>query len=490
MDDLKTIPWKEKNNWIFITAIVYILINIFCIANEWYFITLLPVILFIAYLSFFALDKLIYIIVFFVPISLPLEDYAPSLGFNLQIPTEPILAGILVLFILRLIYERKFDRSILLHPISIAIYINLLWILMTSITSSMPVVSFKFLTSRLWFLATFYFIATQLFVKKNDMKRYVWAYIPLMLVVIFFAFAHMAKAGLLNQQAANLSATPFFRDHTSYGCILAMLFPFSIGIAVSRKYSFPFRILSWIMVFIIALALLLSYTRAAWLSILIAGGVFVIVWMRIRFRTIVIIGVILSAFVYANRTELFLDLERNKQNSSKDLLKHVQSIYNIKTDESNVERLNRWHSAFRMFHDRPFWGWGPGTYMFQYAPFQLPNQKTAISTNMGNMGNAHSEYFGPLAESGVIGFLSIVLICILTLYTSVRLYIKAKGHYETRILVMSAMLGLITYYVHGALNDFLDTDKASALFWGYTAMIVALDVYHVRKYGTAETQKS
>ena len=27
-------------------------------------------------------------------------------------------------------------------------------------------------------------------------------------------------------------------------------------------------------------------------------------------------------------------------------------------------------------------------------------------------------------------------------------------------------------------NNFLDTDKASALFWGYTAMLVSMDVYH------------
>jgi putative inorganic carbon (HCO3(-)) transporter len=36
--------------------------------------------------------------------------------------------------------------------------------------------------------------------------------------------------------------------------------------------------------------------------------------------------------------------------------------------------------------------------------------------------------------------------------------------------------GLMTYVVHGALNNFLDTDKISALFWGMTAAVVALDI--------------
>jgi len=43
---------------------------------------------------------------------------------------------------------------------------------------------------------------------------------------------------------------------------------------------------------------------------------------------------------------------------------------------------------------------------------------------------------------------------------------------------LTLLLGLITYYLHGLLNNFLDTDKASVLFWGYTAALVAINVYH------------
>jgi hypothetical protein len=34
--------------------------------------------------------------------------------------------------------------------------------------------------------------------------------------------------------------------------------------------------------------------------------------------------------------------------------------------------------------------------------------------------------------------------------------------------------------VHGFLNNFLDTDKASVPFWGFTAIIVAIDLFHTR----------
>jgi len=46
---------------------------------------------------------------------------------------------------------------------------------------------------------------------------------------------------------------------------------------------------------------------------------------------------------------------------------------------------------------------------------------------------------------------------------------------------LSVFLGLVTYLVHGALNNFLDTDKASVPFWGFIGILVALDVYHARE---------
>ena len=78
---------------------------------------------------------------------------------------------------------------------------------------------------------------------------------------------------------------------------------------------------------------------------------------------------------------------------------------NITTDASNLERINRWKSALRLFAERPTLGWGPGTYQFEYASYQNYYEKTIISTNSGNKGNAHSEYLSILAESGWPGLL-------------------------------------------------------------------------------------
>ena len=158
-------------------------------------------------------------------------------------------------------------------------------------------------------------------------------------------------------------------------------------------------------------------------------------------------------------------------------MEHVKSISNVATDASNMERLNRWSCAWRMFKEKPVFGWGPGTYMFKYAPLQLEREKTEISTNAATLGNAHSEYIGPLAESGFLGTISFLAIVLTTLFTGLRNWVRTRDR-ATKILSLSLMLGLITYYLHGLLNNFLDTDKASVLFWGFTAALVAINVYH------------
>jgi len=186
-----------------------------------------------------------------------------------------------------------------------------------------------------------------------------------------------------------------------------------------------------------------------------------------------------AAAYYVNADRITIALERNREESSDDLGEHVQSISNISSDASNLERLNRWNSAMRMWEDRPFFGWGPGTYMFQYAPFQASEDRTIISTNFGTMGNAHSEYLGPLAEQGVPGMLLMVLLVIVTMVIALRLYTRMPAGADRRLMI-AAFLGLVTYYLHGALNNFLDTDKAAVPFWMFTAMVVLFDLKYPR----------
>ena len=138
-----------------------------------------------------------------------------------------------------------------------------------------------------------------------------------------------------------------------------------------------------------------------------------------------------------------------------------------------MERINRWHAAISMFQDRPLMGWGPGTYQFQYAPFQHASDLTIISTNGGDMGNAHSEYIGPLAEQGWPGLLLILALVLTVFSQGSKTYHQLAAGKDKRLL-MVALMGLATYFIHGFLNNFLDVDEGAVLVFGSCAILVSM----------------
>ena len=106
--------------------------NALLIAFEFYYAPILPVLLFVMLLAFFALDKLVLFIVFLTPLSVNLTEI--GLGVGLTLPTDPLLFGVLLIFILKLFAERRFDKRIANHPVTLAIIINLVWIGVTTVT--------------------------------------------------------------------------------------------------------------------------------------------------------------------------------------------------------------------------------------------------------------------------------------------------------------------------------------------------------------------
>jgi len=476
---------QQKNiKWVFALSLAFMLINAVCVYFEFYYLNLLPAALLIVFLALFSIDKLVLIVVFLTPLAINLQNLEGGLGLSL--PTEPIIFGIMLVFIFKQLHKATIDSSILKHPITIAIIINLLWIFITAITSQLPLVSFKFLIARLWFVIVFYFLGTQIFRNFSNIKRFSWIYIIAFTAIIIYTLYSHSLVGF-DEQIANYIMSPFYNDHTVYGAMLAMFLPFIIYFTFNKKYPASIKFGAFLLLIVYIIALIFSYTRAAWVSLAVALIAYIILLLRIKFSTLMILASAFATVLLIYRTEIVMKLEKNRQDASQDFDKHIQSISNISTDASNLERLNRWNAAFRMFEERPLLGWGPGTYAFVYAPFQHSNEKTIISTNMGDRGNAHSEYIGPLCESGVLGLLSFVAIIICVLATGFRLYYTIQDK-ELKKLVLVILLGFITYIVHGGLNNFLDTDKASVPFWGFVAMLVAIDIYHSKKLVTEEKE--
>lgn len=465
--------------WIYGISAAFIAMLAVGIVFEWFYIAALPLVLGVLWAAFFRTKAVLFAITAFAPVSLNLEELELG-GVGFYLPTEPLLLGVTALFFFRVLArETALDAAIYRHPITRIVLVYLTWIFLTSITSELPLVSFKFLVAKLWFIVPFFFMAIALFRRTENAWRFYLLYLaPLMLVIIYTVIRHAGYG--FEKDAGHWVMDPFFKDHTSYGAVLAMFVPPLVTMLLRQRTNNLLRFVLGIMFIILMTGVVLSYTRAAWVSLLVAAVVWGMLQLRVKFRTVMVAIGVAGAFVWMAQDDLLILLEKNKQDSSDDLAEHVESISNVSSDASNLERLNRWYCAFALFEERPLVGWGPGTYQFVYAPFQRAKDRTIISTNNADGGNAHSEYFGPLAEQGIPGML-IVLVLVLTVCSRAFRLIYALPRGEVRMLVTGAFLGLMTYYVHGTLNNYLDTDKASIPFWAFTALLVSVEIYHLPK---------
>lgn len=471
------LSWQPNNKLVILIGVFFSLLNIVFIVTENFWGLLLPLGLALVAAIILALDKVVLFLVFATPLSI--FYYNPDLHVGFTLPTEPILFGVMLLFFVKLLYEGGFDTRIIRHPLTLAVIFYLFWIFFTSVSSQMPFVSFKVFLSRLWFISVFYFLMSQLFRRFKNIRYFFWLYmIPLSLVVIYTVYIH-AQHGFTKDTSVWVMF-PFFKEHTSYGAVIAMYLPIAFAFAFLLKQNVNMRVLGGLVFTILFIGVILSFTRAAWVSLIAALGVMGLVLLKVKRGTLVFMTLLGVALLWAMWGNIMQKFEKNDQVSSDDLTEHVESISNVSTDASNMERVNRWSSALRMFEERPWLGHGPGTYMFLYAPYQKPYEKTIISTNAGDMGNAHSEYIGPLAESGFIGALSILAIVFFSITTGIRAWKNAATR-ELRIVALAVLMGLITYWTHGFLNSFLEMDKAACPVWGFSSLLVVIDQYYSKK---------
>ena len=438
-------------------------------------IWLIPAGLAVVMLAVLSLEHLLLLTLFLTPLSIQISYLTGGTGFDLSIPTEPVLALLLFITLFKLIVTREFSAKLLRHPVTVLIGLYLVWTLVTSVTSTMPGVSFKTLAYRMWFIAGFYIISAQMFSSERFKRRYIIAYSTGLAVVVIYFLVRAGGAGLLNQQFAHSACYPFFNDHTSFGASMAFLLAPLTVILIRKSSSFTSRMFVSGLIILFMAGFIFSYSRAAWVSLIAALALSLILWLRmpVRLLTVTTAGFIVAMILSAGW--IWQKMDSTTEDSSADLGQHLRSSSNISTDQSNLERINRWKCAFGMFEERPLLGWGPGTYQFNYGPFQKASDRTIISTDFGDAGNAHSEYLGTLSESGLPGALLYMLLTAFTIITGIRVWYRERRTYEG-YFALAILTGLMTYAVHGIMNSFLDSDKIAALWWGFAAILVSMDI--------------
>lgn len=316
----------------------FVLLNCFALMKEFIYLPFLSGGLLLLYMLIFKIDWLIYLMAFVTPFSILFENDKVNLGISM--PSELLMISLTILFLVRILYDFKFDKKIVRHPITIAVLFYLFWLFITSITSEIPLVSFKFLASKLWFIIACYFMVIQLI--KNDTKKAITYFnlyaISLSIVVIIISIK-LAMNGFA-EHGMHWIQKPFYNDHTAYGAAIAFFIPFTVSFFFLPQNTKWRKIFYVVITLILLFGLYYSFSRAAWLSVIGALGVYFLIRWRIKFSWF-ILGASLFGWLFLNfSNDILYTLGKNKQDSSASFAEHIRSIGNIKTDASNVERLN------------------------------------------------------------------------------------------------------------------------------------------------------
>ena len=395
----------------------------------------------------------------------------------LRIPTEPLIAiGAIILVFDVLMNHRKLKS---IYPVKELLYVLplVMAFIVTMPFSGMSFVSLKFSMVNIVYIMVFFVLLSRLSMEHPGL-------FPRMLLLYGIGFIIAMLWGIFNYWQYDWNPVvvrgifqPFYKDHTIFGASAAILGAFWLASAFYKQNKAS-MLACLAMGLVFAGCVLISTSRAAFISLLFFLIILAMLSLKVRpvhLAGMLVLLIILAVAFSQPLTERMKKVEEVSYADDSGLIDRSRSIGNISTDVSNIERLNRWISAWRMFREKPLTGFGPGTYQFAYIHYQEPALENRLTVTdpwnvpEGSGGTAHSEYLLAMSEMGVWGLLGWLVI----IGRWVFLAFNTKKHHPRRMEIVVAFAALSTYLLHAFFNNFLTTDKFAFLFWGTAAWMIA-----------------
>ena len=226
-------------------------------------------------------------------------------------------------------------------------------------------------------------------------------------------------AAAILQSAFGLLGGGYFREGTNgpiradvtlanpdfLGIFLAMLIPIAVAKMVSRRPGTT-RILSANLVVVLALGLLATFTRAAWIGAVV-GVIVVLALRRGRFHLWPLL--ISAAFVVAGFGVLAGIVASRPSNAQggfgNALVARIVSIGNLNSG-TEATRLKTWGDTLALIASRPILGWGPDTFGLVYPQYQSTNKLGTL------WDKPHQDALGVAASQGILGLLAYIWILV------------------------------------------------------------------------------
>jgi len=247
-------------------------------------------------------------------------------------------------------------------------------------------------------------------VQTRDQLRFlVWT------IALSFAFYGVKSGtmGLLSGGALKIQRGPggMLEDNNAFALALAMAVPLMIHLATSEKRQL-FRRALWIMAPLTMLAVLLTYSRGAFLAM--SFGIVILLWRsqrRVAGLSLVALAVVGALLVLP---QAYVD--------------RIRSIKDYETEGSARGRIDAWIVAWNMIEDNPLLGVGLDRFRSNYIQYDY-NRPADLPEDKGTRV-AHNSYFQIWAECGTPAFLIYMLLLFLTFNELWAIQKEARRRYN------------------------------------------------------------
>jgi O-antigen ligase len=244
-------------------------------------------------------------------------------------------------------------------------------------------------------------------------------------------------------------------NHAHYAGLMEMLVPFPLVFAMACLWRKPVRVLFGFAALIMASTIFLSQSLG---GILAFGGEILILAAllanRQRSRQRLLSLVLIITFLAVWLT----------------VLRPVGLVERVTALGSPMDRADAdiraviLKDGFRMVKERPFLGWGLGTFSTVYPSFRSFYSKFEVN-------EAHNDFLQLLIESGIVGFVLMMGFLVLIYRSGIR----SVGHWRIdpgASITLAALVGCTGLLVHG-LSDFNMQIPANAALFVVLAAIAA-----------------
>ena len=221
------------------------------------------------------------------------------------------------------------------------------------------------------------------------------------------------------------------------GTYLLLIIPFAAAMMITASGVWKKLVYAGICA-MLAVCLVLTYSRGCYLGILFAALVFLILLDR-RFLIPMVILLLLCPFILPDT-----------------ILTRFTSIGDM-SDSSTSYRVYIWMGTLDMLKDYWFCGIGPGE-----AAFDLVYPSYAYSAITAP--HSHSLYLQILCETGVVGFAAF-LGMIVSFFRSMCSALKRETRRDVRIFQIAAIASVAGFLVEGATDYTFYNYRVTLLFW-------------------------